>query len=80
MVFGAATVVNDLVFTSTFNGMIYALDRETGDVIWTYQAQAGINGWRAVADEMIIFPAGERMSPDPRGRTMLIAFQIGVGN
>ena len=29
--FGGATVVNDLVFTGTFDGMLYAFDRTTGD-------------------------------------------------
>ena len=32
--YGAATVVNDLVFTTTFDGKLIALDRETGDVVW----------------------------------------------
>ena len=74
MVFGGATVVNDLVFTSTFDGMIYALDRETGDEIWVYQAPTGINGWPAVADDMIIVPAGVGSDSQP---PVLIAFQIG---
>ena len=31
--FGGATVVNDLVFTSVFSGLILALDRETGETV-----------------------------------------------
>ncbi len=31
---GAATIVNDLVFTSTYNGKIYAYSRKTGEQIW----------------------------------------------
>jgi len=58
MVFGGATVVNDLVFTSTFDGMIYALDRETGAIVWSYQAEGGINFLPAVAGDSIIFPVG----------------------
>ena len=76
MVFGAATVVNDLVFTSTFDGMIYALDRETGREVWAYQAPAGINGWPAVAGDTIIFPAGTLIGSGP---PVLIAFRIGSG-
>ena len=58
MAVGAATVVNDLVFTSTLDGMIYALDNKTGEEIWSYQSPGGINGWPAVAGDFIIFPVG----------------------
>lgn len=56
--YGAATVVNDLVFTSTYGGKIYALDRLTGEELWSYQAPGGINGWPAVAGDKIVFPVG----------------------
>jgi len=69
---GAATVVNDLVFTSTFNGKIYAFDRKTGNEVWTYQAPGGINGWPAVSGDTIIFPVG--VGPNP----VLLAFKVGA--
>ena len=77
MVFGAATVVNDLVFTSTSDGMIYALNRETGEEVWAYQAPAGINAWPAVAGDTIVFPAGVDTG---KGAPVLIAFRIGANN
>jgi outer membrane protein assembly factor BamB len=55
---GAATVVNDLVFTATYDGYIYAFKKDTGKRLWKYRAPAGINGWPAVAGDMIIWPAG----------------------
>ncbi|MDI6876560.1 MAG: fasciclin domain-containing protein [Methanomicrobiales archaeon] len=55
---GGATVVNDLVFTATFDGTIYALDRMTGEIVWNYTAPAGINAWPAVANDTIVWPAG----------------------
>ena len=73
MGFGAATIVNDLVFTSTFDGIIYALDRFTGREIWSFQAPAGINAWPAVARDTIIFPAGVQLGPEPPA---LIAFKL----
>ena len=39
--FGGATVVNDLVFTSVITGVILALDRETGEIVWGHQASRG---------------------------------------
>ena len=61
--FGGATVVNDLVFTATFDGMIYGFDRETGEELFTYQAPGGINGWPAVAGDTIVWPVGQSATP-----------------
>ena len=68
---GAATVVNDLVFTSTLDGMIYALNKKTGEEVWNYQAPGGINGWPAASGDFIIFPVG--IGPNAQ----LIALQSG---
>jgi len=55
---GGATAVNDLVFTATMDGTIYALDRDTGRIVWIYQAPGGIEAWPAVAHDTIIWPCG----------------------
>lgn len=69
---GAATVVNDLVFTSTFSGKIYAFNAKTGAKVWEYQAPGGINGWPAVKGDSIIFPVGIGSKP------VLLSFKIGA--
>jgi outer membrane protein assembly factor BamB len=56
--FAAATVVNDLVFTTTFNGMLYALDTSTGQVALGIQLAAGSNTGVAVSGSTLIAPAG----------------------
>ena len=66
------TYVNDLVFTATFQGKIYALDRATGATVWTYDAPGGMNGWPAVADDIIVWPVG--LANPPR----LVAFRLGA--
>jgi outer membrane protein assembly factor BamB len=38
--YGAATVSNDVVFTSTFDGKVYALSTREGEVLWSAQARA----------------------------------------
>ncbi|UCE85992.1 MAG: PQQ-binding-like beta-propeller repeat protein [Deltaproteobacteria bacterium] len=68
--FGATTVVNDLVFTSTYDGTLYALDRASGATRWTDRPGAGINAWPAVAGDTILFPAGVGASPE------LIAYRL----
>lgn len=55
---GAATVVNDVVFTATFDGTIYAFRDTTGEQLFSYKAPAGINGWPAVAGDTIVWPTG----------------------
>ena len=57
-VLGGMTVVNDLVFTSTFFGELLALNRHTGEVVWRHQAKGATNGWPSVAGGMIIYPIG----------------------
>jgi outer membrane protein assembly factor BamB len=56
--FGAATVANDVVFTSTYAGTIYAFDTKTGKTLWTTKAPAGINSFPAVTKDMLIVGAG----------------------
>ncbi len=65
-------MVNDLVFTTLYDGTIHALSREDGKIVWTVQASSGINGWPAVAGDTIIFPAG---ADEPAA---LIAFRLGA--
>jgi glucose dehydrogenase len=60
---GAATVVNDLIFTATFDGIVYAFQRETGVEVWSMQMPAGINAWPAVAGDTIVWPAGVGQTP-----------------
>ena len=67
--FGGVTVVNDLVFTATLDGMIYALNRKDGSVVWQWQAPGGTNAWPAVAGDTIVWPIGLGDSP------MVIALQ-----
>ncbi len=68
---GGATVVNDLVFTSTNDGMIYALRADNGKIVWSYLAPGGINGWPAVVGDTLLMPVGLGSQP------MLIAFRVG---
>lgn len=57
-VIGGATVVNDLLLTSTIFGRLLAIDRSTGELVIDYQADNGINGWPAVAGDLIVVPVG----------------------
>jgi outer membrane protein assembly factor BamB len=61
--FGAVTVVNDLLFVATYDGVIHALARADGSVVWTHQAPGGIIAWPAVAADSIVWPVGLGREP-----------------
>lgn len=56
--YGAATVANDVVFTSTLAGTIYAFDARTGKTLFTTKVPAGINSFPGVTKNMLIIGAG----------------------
>jgi uncharacterized cupredoxin-like copper-binding protein len=56
--YGAATVANDVVFTSTLSGKVYAFDAKSGKALWTTRGPAGINAFPAVTKDMLIIGAG----------------------
>ena len=58
MDFGAATVANDVVFTSTYAGTVYAFDTRTGKTLWTAKAPAGINSFPAIDGDTVLVGAG----------------------
>jgi outer membrane protein assembly factor BamB len=57
MAFGAATVANDVVFTSTYDGTVYAFGTATGRQLWTAKARAGINSFPAVVGRTLLIGA-----------------------
>jgi len=62
------------VITSVFGGTVYALNRANGEIVWSYQASAGLNAPLAVAGDTIIVPAG---IPNRAGnKTRLIALRL----
>jgi glucose dehydrogenase len=55
---GAATVSNDLVFTTTLGGGLAALSRKDGAILWTAVLPAGSNAPLAIAGDTLIAGAG----------------------
>jgi outer membrane protein assembly factor BamB len=62
MPFGAMTVSNDLVFTTTFDGKLRAYSTEDGSEVWTSELGAGTNSPLAIAGDTLVtaasFPQG----------------------
>jgi mono/diheme cytochrome c family protein len=74
--YGAATISNDLVFTTTFDGKLIALDRENGSVVWEKQMPAGTNATVAIVGDTLITAASFPQTKDQR--PMIIAYRLGA--
>ena len=70
---GGVTVVNDLLLTSTFGGLLLAYDRATGDEVWRLDVGVNVNGSPAVVGDTIVWPiSGGQVS-------RLLALRLGAG-
>ena len=75
--FGAATVANDVVFTSDFTGKLYAFSTSTGKRLWTAQAPAGVNAFPAVTQRMLLVGAGTPgLGTNPKPHYALVAYEL----
>lgn len=74
--YGAATVSNDLVFTTTFEGKVLALDRENGTIVWQEQMPAGTNATLAIVGDTLVTAAS---FPQAKGQQpVIIAYRLGA--
>jgi hypothetical protein len=55
---GGVTIINDLAITATFQGDVFAYQRETGEEVWRWKAPGGINSWLSVAGDTLVIPVG----------------------
>ena len=74
--YGAATVTNDVVLTTTFHGDLYALDAATGAILLKTPMSAGSNAPVAVDGDYVIAGAGAALSSTQRD--MIIAYRLGA--
>jgi outer membrane protein assembly factor BamB len=74
--YGAATVTNDVVFTTTFHGDLYALDAGTGKVLLKTPMSAGSNAPVAVDGDYVIAGAGTPLTATQH--PMIIAYKLGA--
>jgi alcohol dehydrogenase (cytochrome c) len=72
---GAATVANDVVFTSTYAGNVYAFDTNTGHTLWTTKAPAGINSFPAIDGDTLLVSAATT-GPYKNPHFELIAYSL----
>src|ERR1700761_5403633 len=75
---GAATVVNDLVFTTLYNGQLLALNRTTGAVVYRKTLPTSANAPIAVTSNAILVPAGGPVASatNKGGSPQLVAYSL----
>ena len=76
MPLGAVTVSNDLVFTDLFNGVLIALNRSTGAIVYRHQLPTSANAPIAVFGNTVLVPAGGPGESSPAKRGQLVAYTL----
>jgi alcohol dehydrogenase (cytochrome c) len=78
MPLGAATVSNDLVFTTLYNGVLLALDRSTGAIVYRVTLPTSTNAPIAIAGNSVIIPAGApaTSASGAPGPAQLVAYTV----
>ncbi len=73
---GAATVSNDLVFTTLYTGELIALNRATGAIVYRHQLPTSTNAPIAVFGNTVLVPAGGPKTATGGGNPQLVAYTI----
>jgi outer membrane protein assembly factor BamB/cytochrome c5 len=74
--YGDATVSNDLIFTTTFDGTLLALSRDNGKIVWQKKLAAGTNAPIMIEGDTLItaasFPQGKGQKAE------IVAYRTGA--
>ncbi len=74
---GAATVSNDLVITTLYNGVLVALNRSTGAIVFQVKLPTTTNAPIAIAGNSVIVPAGGPPNASSKGgQPQLVAYTV----
>ena len=73
---GAATVSDDLVFTTLVNGTLVALNRHTGTIVYKRKLPTSTNAPIAIANHTVLVPAGGITGKTPSRNPQLVAYTV----
>ena len=74
--YGAATLTNNVVFTTTYNGFLYAFNAATGAILLNTPLSAGSNSPVAIDGDYVIVSAGSKLHPGENA--LIIAYKLGA--
>jgi outer membrane protein assembly factor BamB len=72
--YGATTVVNDLVFVTSYEGAVSAFTADSGQVVWREKLPAGSNSGVMVDGDTLIAPAGVTSATGQAAK--IVAFRL----
>ncbi len=72
--YGAATVTNNVVFTTTYSGHLYAFNAKTGAILLNMPLSAGSNAPVTIDGDYVIAGASVPLS----GQALIIAYKLGA--
>jgi outer membrane protein assembly factor BamB len=73
---GGVTVSNDLVFTTLYDGVLIAMNRTTGTVVYRHRLPTSANSPIAIAGNAVIVPAGGPITKAGRGDPQIVAYAM----
>ena len=74
--YGAATITNDVVFTTTYNGYLYAFNAATGATLLKTPLSAGTNAPVTIDGDYVIVGAANALSKGQQ--PLVIAYKLGA--
>jgi outer membrane protein assembly factor BamB len=74
--YGAATVTNNVVFTTTYSGYLYAFNAATGAILLKTPMSSGSNSPVAIDGDYVI--AGAGVQTVPGRKQLIIAYKLGA--
>jgi alcohol dehydrogenase (cytochrome c) len=75
--YGAATVTNNVVFTTTYSGYLYAFNAATGAILLKTPLSSGSNAPVAVDGDYVLVGAGVQVPKN--NKQLIIAYKLGAG-
>jgi len=74
LIFGGASIANDVVFTTTYEGSVWAFGTRTGSVLWKAPLPAATDAPVAIAGDTVIAGSGIQLARSQRRQ--LVAFRL----
>jgi len=74
--YGGATIANGVVFTTTYDGTVYAFNTDTGDELFHAKLPTGTNAPVAVFGDTVLTAAS--LPGDAGQKPMLVAYRLGA--
>jgi outer membrane protein assembly factor BamB len=74
--YGAATITNNVVFTTTYNGYLYAFNAATGAILLKTPLSAGTNAPVTIDGDYVIVGAANALSKSQQ--PLIIAYKLGA--